>query len=57
MARSDELLNLGCFILDRLELCTDEEAHALSHCLERRCDMKLVVLSANNPKLQAKNCV
>ena len=52
-----KLLDLGCFILDRLEFFSDEEACALSHCLERRCGMKLVILSADNPVLLVENCV
>ena len=51
-----ELLDLGCFILDRLEFFFDKEAYALSHCLERQCDMKLAVLSADNPRLLVENC-
>ena len=52
-----KLLDLGHFILDRLEFFSDEEACALSHCLERWCGMKLAVLSADDPRLLVENCV
>ena len=52
-----ELLDLGRFILDRLEFFSDEDACALSRCLERRCGIKVAVLSADNPRLLAENCV
>ena len=52
-----ELLDLGCFTLNKLELFTNEEACTLSHCLERLCNMKLVILSADDPRLLVENCV
>ena len=52
-----ELLDLGHFILDRLELFSDEDACVLSHCLERRCGMKLAILSADDPRLLVEKCV
>ena len=52
-----ELQDLGYFILDRLEFFMDEEAYILSHHLERQCNMKLVVLSADDPRLLVENCV
>ena len=52
-----ELLDLGCFILDKLEFFTDEEDYGLSHCLERQCNMKLVILPADDPRLLVENCV
>ena len=52
-----KLLDLGRFILDRLEFFSDEETCALSHCLERWCGMKLAVLSADDPRLLVENCV
>ena len=52
-----DLLDLGHFILDRLKFFSDEDACALSHCLEKRCGMKLAVLPAGNPRLLAENCV
>ena len=52
-----ELLDLGHFILDKLEFFTDEEACILSCCLERLCNMKLVVLRADNPRLLLESCV
>ena len=52
-----KLLDLGHFILDTLELFSDEEAYALSRCLERRCDMKLAVLSTDDPRLLVENCL
>ena len=52
-----ELLDLGRFILGRLEFFSNEDACALSHCLKRRCDMELAVLLAGHPRLLAENCV
>ena len=52
-----ELLELGSFILGRLEFFSNEEACALSHHLERWCGMKLDVLSADDPRLLLENCV
>ena len=52
-----KLLDLGRFILDRLEFFSDEEACALSHHLKRWCGIKLVVLSAEYPRLLFENCV
>ena len=52
-----ELLDLGRFIFRRLEFFSDEEACALSCGLERRCGMKLAILSADDPRLLAENCV
>ena len=51
-----ELLDLGRFILGRLEFFSDEDACALSRCLKRRCDMELAVLPAGDPRLLAENC-
>ena len=51
------LLDLGPFVLDRLELFTDEKAHTLSHHLERLCAMRLVVFPASHPKLLTENCM
>ena len=52
-----ELLELGHFILNWLEFFSNEDACALSHCLERRCGMKLAVLPTGDPRLPAENCV
>ena len=52
-----ELLDLGRFILDWLEFFSDEDACALSRCLERRCGMELAILSPGDPRLLADNCV
>ena len=52
-----KLLDLGHFILDKLEFLSDEEAYALSRCLERQGDMKLAVLSTDDPRLLVENCV
>ena len=52
-----ELQDLGYFILDRLEFFTDEEAYILSHHLERRCNMKLVIILTDDPRLPVENCV
>ena len=51
-----KLLDLRRFILDRLEFFSDEEVYDLSYRLERQCDMKLVVLPADNPRLLVENC-
>ena len=52
-----ELLDLGCFILGRLKFFSDEDAHTLSRCLKRQCDMELAVLPTGDPRLLAENCV
>ena len=57
IAMAIELLDLGHFSLDKLEFFTDEEACILSCCLERRCNMELVVLPADDPKLLVENWV
>ena len=52
-----ELLDLGCFVLDKLELFMYEEAHTLSHHLKIWCGMKLVILLVDDPKLFVENCL
>ena len=52
-----ELLDLGRFILGRLEFFSNKDACTLSCCLERRCSMKLAVLPTGDPRLLAENCV
>ena len=52
-----ELLYLGCFVLDKLEFFRNEEARILSHCLERWCNIKLVVFPTEDARLLVENCV